>query len=123
MPLYEFKCRECEHTFEVRQEWKAPLPACAACGSAEVRKVYHAAALVFKGSGWHVNDYSKSGPNGGSAKAKDGESTSSPTPAASSESSASSSTASSSSASDSSSSGSGSSSSASTATTAAPAKS
>ena len=61
MPLYEFRCRECDHNWETRLEWKAPLPACPDCGTAEVRKVYHPAALVFKGSGWHVNDYGKNG--------------------------------------------------------------
>jgi putative FmdB family regulatory protein len=61
MPVYELKCRECEHDWETRLEWKAPLPACPECGSEEVRKVYHAAALIFKGSGWHCNDYAKNG--------------------------------------------------------------
>ena len=66
MPLYEFKCRECEHTFEVRQAWKDPFPDCPECAG-EVKKVFHPAALVFKGSGWHVNDYGKSGPVNGSS--------------------------------------------------------
>lgn len=69
MPLYEFKCRECDHTFEVRQGWKDPFPACPSCDG-EVRKVFHPAALVFKGSGWHVNDYAKSGGSNGSAVAE-----------------------------------------------------
>lgn len=45
-------------------EWKAPQPDCPDCGSENVRKVFHAAALVFKGSGWHVNDYKSSSKNG-----------------------------------------------------------
>lgn len=61
MPLYEFKCRDCDHGWEDRIAWKAPLPDCPECGSAEIRKVYHAAALVFKGSGWHCTDYSSNG--------------------------------------------------------------
>jgi putative FmdB family regulatory protein len=61
MPLYELKCRDCDHDWEVRLEWKADLPACPACASANVRKVLQPAALVFKGSGWHVNDYGKNG--------------------------------------------------------------
>lgn len=66
MPLYEFKCSACDEVFDVRQDWKAPYPDCPACGGGDVKKVYHPAALVFKGSGWHVNDYGKSGPNGSS---------------------------------------------------------
>ena len=82
MPLYEFKCRDCEEVFEVRQEWKAPFPPCPQCGSGEVKKVLHAAALVFKGSGWHVNDYAKSGArssngNGKAASESNGTSSSS----------------------------------------------
>lgn len=67
MPLYEFKCRQCEHNWEVKLAYKAPVPDCPGCGSTDVRKVFHAAALVFKGSGWHVNDYGKSGPRGSSS--------------------------------------------------------
>jgi len=69
MPLYEFRCRDCDHGWETRMEWKAPQPDCPDCGSENVRKVYHAAALVFKGSGWHVNDYKSSSKNGGSKPA------------------------------------------------------
>ena len=64
MPLYEFKCRECDHTWEIRMPYKAPFPECPGCGSADVRKVYHTAALIFKGSGWHVTDYGSNGANG-----------------------------------------------------------
>ena len=73
MPLYEFRCRDCDHGWETRMEWKAPLPDCPGCGSENVRKVFHAAALVFKGSGWHVNDYKSSSRNGGSKPATSGE--------------------------------------------------
>ncbi len=69
MPLYEFKCRECEHTFELRQAWKDPFPTCPECHG-EVKKIFHAAALVFKGSGWHINDYAKSGGANGSNGSK-----------------------------------------------------
>ena len=73
MPLYEFRCRDCDHGWETRMEWKAPLPDCPDCGSENVRKVFHAAALVFKGSGWHVNDYKSSSKNGGSKPVSVGE--------------------------------------------------
>lgn len=87
MPLYEFKCRQCEHVFEVRQAWKDPLPECPECHG-EVRKVLQAPALVFKGSGWHVNDYGKTGPNPSSkSSSKSTESASpAPTPSSSSDS-------------------------------------
>ncbi|NUQ01467.1 MAG: zinc ribbon domain-containing protein [Armatimonadetes bacterium] len=87
MPLYEFKCRDCEEVFEVRQEWKAPTPDCPSCGSGDVKKVYHAAALIFKGSGWHVNDYGKSGAKpAGSSNGSSASSESKPAASTSSES-------------------------------------
>ncbi len=61
MPLYEFKCRDCDHNWEVKLAYRDPYPDCPACGSGEVRKVFHPAALIFKGSGWHQNDYGKHG--------------------------------------------------------------
>lgn len=66
MPLYEFKCRDCDHQWDERVQYRAPLPDCPECGSGEVKKVYHATALIFKGSGWHVNDYAsgKAAANG-----------------------------------------------------------
>ncbi len=72
MPLYEYQCRACDQVYEVRHEWKAPAPPCPECGSADVKKVLHAAALVFKGSGWHVNDYGKHGANGGGKSRSNG---------------------------------------------------
>lgn len=68
MPLYECKCRACDHNWEERREWKAPMPACPSCAADDVRKVFHAAAIVFKGSGWHVNDYSSTGRRGAGSK-------------------------------------------------------
>lgn len=83
MPLYEFKCRACDHNWEARVEWKAPYPACPECESAEVKKVYHPVGLVFKGSGWHVNDYGKNGAKasitGNGKKAESSDSSSSST--------------------------------------------
>jgi|YNPNPStandDraft_1061719.scaffolds.fasta_scaffold114960_2 putative FmdB family regulatory protein len=64
MPLYEFKCRSCNHVFESRIGVSDPYPACEVCGQ-EVRKVFHPTPIIFKGSGWHITDYKR---NGGSCK-------------------------------------------------------
>lgn len=66
MPLYEYKCDKCEQTFEVIQKFSdEPLTVHEKCGGA-VRRLLSSPALQFKGSGWYVNDYAKSG----GAKAK-----------------------------------------------------
>lgn len=55
MPNYEYKCKECEHKFELWQEVGAAAPDCQQCGGT-VRKVLHAPKLHFKGSGFYVTD-------------------------------------------------------------------
>lgn len=61
MPLYEYQCESCEHRFEKIQKYTDPPPAaCPECGAA-VRKLASSPAIQFKGSGWYITDYAKSG--------------------------------------------------------------
>ena len=63
MPTYVYKCRKCGKVFELRQPFRAPKPeACPedGCGG-EVTKLLTPPAIVFKGPGFHVNDYGPSG--------------------------------------------------------------
>jgi putative FmdB family regulatory protein len=61
MPLYEYKCAKCGDVFELIQKFSdEPLHEHPGCGGA-VEKLLSAAALQFKGSGWYVNDYGRSG--------------------------------------------------------------
>ena len=55
MPNYEYKCKTCEHRFEIWQPVGEAAPPCTECG-AEVKKVLHAPKLHFKGSGFYVTD-------------------------------------------------------------------
>jgi putative FmdB family regulatory protein len=74
MPTYEYLCRSCGDRIEVVQSFSDDaLSVCDACGG-ELRKVFSAAGLIFKGSGWHVKDYAAgakgaSGGTGGSSSA------------------------------------------------------
>lgn len=59
MPLYEYECPKCGR-FEVLQKMSdAPLTR-HDCGS-EVSKLMSASAFAFKGSGFYITDYKKSG--------------------------------------------------------------
>jgi putative FmdB family regulatory protein len=59
MPLYEYRCDACGHTFEVIQRFSdAPIAVCPVCGGA-VEKLLSSPAIHFKGSGWYVTDYPK----------------------------------------------------------------
>jgi putative FmdB family regulatory protein len=61
VPTYEYACRACGEHREVVQSFSDPaLTTCESCGG-ELRKVFSAAGLIFKGSGWHVKDYAGSG--------------------------------------------------------------
>ena len=93
MPTYEYACRTCGEHLEVVQSFKDdPLTVCPSC-SGELRKVFSAAGIIFKGSGWHIKDYgtSSSGPSSTSGTTSSGSSDSGSTDTSSSSSSSSSS--------------------------------
>jgi putative FmdB family regulatory protein len=57
MPTYVYACDACGKQFEQFQSFKDdPLTVCR-CGQAgKVRRVIQPAGVVFKGSGWYIND-------------------------------------------------------------------
>lgn len=72
MPTYEYLCRACGERLEVVQSFSDdPLTVCEACGG-ELRKVFSAAGLIFKGSGWHVKDYAAGGAASGGTAGRTG---------------------------------------------------
>ena len=61
VPLYEYKCRKCgKHTDKIEKYTGPFLKKCPACGGS-VERVQSAPAIQFKGTGWYVTDYAKSG--------------------------------------------------------------
>ncbi len=91
MPIYEYVCQSCQHRFEIKQSMSdPPVTSCMQCGRA-VTKVISAPAIMFKGTGWYVTDYSDKLKPGADSKTeekdtstqkKDGDSSSvTPTPA------------------------------------------
>lgn len=85
MPTYEYACRECNQHLEVVQSFSEdPLTTCGACGG-QLRKVFSAAGIIFKGSGYYVTDSRKAAraaaksakaPSGADSKSSDGSSSS-----------------------------------------------
>lgn len=56
MPTYEYDCSDCGNRFEVFQSFSDdPLTTCEVCGEA-LKKVFHPAGIIFKGSGWYATD-------------------------------------------------------------------
>ena len=61
MPIYEYQCEECGHRLEVIQKFSdSPLTQCPNC-KGRLSKILSPSALMFKGSGWYVTDYSSKG--------------------------------------------------------------
>ncbi len=63
MPTYEYACPKCGHQFEAFQSMKdAPLTKCPSCGKTGIKRLLGTGAgLIFKGSGFYITDYKKSG--------------------------------------------------------------
>ncbi len=59
MPRYDYECDTCHHVFELKQSFSSePVATCPECQNG-ARRLFHSVPIVFKGSGWYVNDYGK----------------------------------------------------------------
>ena len=57
MPTYVYACKACEHQFEIFQSFNdRARRTCPDCGEKALSKVIFPAGVVFKGSGFYVND-------------------------------------------------------------------
>lgn len=73
MPIYEYACEDCDHTFELIQRMGASAPdACPSCGEPRVRKLVSATSFRLQGSGWYKDGYGlnsgRGSDSGGSMK-------------------------------------------------------
>jgi putative FmdB family regulatory protein len=57
MPIYMYRCNDCNYEFEQRQKMAdEPLTECPSCEDGRVRRVVNSVGVVFKGSGFYVTD-------------------------------------------------------------------
>ncbi|MFC5675785.1 FmdB family zinc ribbon protein [Aeromicrobium endophyticum] len=76
MPKYQYQCKDCGEALEVQQSFTDDaLTVCPTCGG-DLRKVFNAVGVVFKGSGFYKTD-SRSGSGSGSASSSSSSSSSS----------------------------------------------
>jgi putative FmdB family regulatory protein len=73
LPIYDYECVKCAHRFEMTRKYSdtAAVP-CPLCGG-KTKRVYSSVPVHFKGSGFYVNDYPKTGssaPAGGTETVK-----------------------------------------------------
>ena len=61
MPTYEYQCDSCKRRYDLREGFDAPSShPCERCEKGTATRVLHAPTVVFKGSGFYVNDSRKS---------------------------------------------------------------
>jgi putative FmdB family regulatory protein len=70
MPIYEYRCLDCGHQFELMQKFSdPPAETCTSC-SGSVQKLISRSAFHLKGSGWYVTDYGRNGSAPGKTTGK-----------------------------------------------------
>jgi putative FmdB family regulatory protein len=63
VPIYEYKCDNCEHRLEKLQKISdEPIKNCPECGKDDLRKLISAAAFKLKGTGWYETDFKDKKP-------------------------------------------------------------
>lgn len=85
MPTYQYRCADCGNELEVVQKFTDPsLTVCPTC-EGNLRKVFNAVGVVFKGSGFYATDNRSQGKsNAAKPAAVESASSKSTTPASSS---------------------------------------
>jgi putative FmdB family regulatory protein len=64
MPTYEYECKICGFSFEAFQGINdTPLSECPECGKEVRRLIVGGAGIIFKGSGFYINDSKKKPPS------------------------------------------------------------
>jgi putative FmdB family regulatory protein len=58
MPIYEYRCKACNHQMEAIQKISDnPLELCPECGAKTLTKLVSAAGFRLKGGGWYETDF------------------------------------------------------------------
>jgi putative FmdB family regulatory protein len=67
MPTYEYECTSCGNNFEAFQSMSdEPIKVCPACGQKVRRLINGGTGVIFKGSGFYINDSKKGCSSSGS---------------------------------------------------------
>ena len=60
MPIYEYACKNCDHTLDALQKMnEEPLVFCPSCGEDGLKKLISAPRFRLKGQGWYETDFKK----------------------------------------------------------------
>jgi len=58
VPIYEFRCTDCDTFTEVLQKYEDPPPKCEKC-TQNLKKTVSITSFRLKGGGWYKDGYSK----------------------------------------------------------------
>jgi putative FmdB family regulatory protein len=74
MPIYEYECQACGHTFE---EWQKmsdrPVRTCPKCKARKVEKLISHTSFQLKGGGWYSDLYASQKPTAANAAESGGD--------------------------------------------------
>ena len=60
MPIYEYACKECDHSLDALQKMSDdPLLECPECGEPALKRLLSAPRFRLKGEGWYETDFKK----------------------------------------------------------------
>ena len=59
MPIFEFKCQQCNNQFEVLVRKRNTKTVCPACKGGQITKLVSGGGFILKGGGWYADGYSK----------------------------------------------------------------
>jgi putative FmdB family regulatory protein len=68
MPIFEMRCDDCGHEYEVFVRREGRSTDCASCGSGNARRRVSRTSFVLKGTGWYASEYGV----GASSKSEEG---------------------------------------------------
>ena len=65
MPTYHYRCKNCGYDFTKEQSFNdEPITICPKCGQQQVRKIFSAVPIEFKGHGFYRTDGAASSSSG-----------------------------------------------------------
>lgn len=68
MPIYEYRCKDCNEKFEfIQKVGDQPIEQCPKCRG-RLYKLVSPPAIQFKGSGWYITDYARKDSGNGKEK-------------------------------------------------------
>ncbi|MGC1182607.1 FmdB family zinc ribbon protein [Legionella sp.] len=76
MPIYEYKCTNCHHLFDLMQKISdEAITQCPQCNKNTVIKLISAAGFQLKGTGWYATDFKNKSNISGETAAKNDDTT------------------------------------------------